>query len=68
MANDHDLTLPEMLDHVFPAHKERPDAAEMLKRVKDLESLLKMKDIEISLLRRDVSRLRAVIRKRAMMN
>jgi len=56
------LTLPEMLDHVFP--KERKGS----ERIKQLESLLAMKGIEIALLRRDVSRLRAVIKKRAFLN
>lgn len=66
-------TLHEMLDYAFPDEKERPrlvvmSTIDMAKRIKELLSLLSMKDIEISLLRRDVSRLRAVIRKRANLN
>jgi hypothetical protein len=55
--------LREMLACACP---DQPSA--VARRVKRLESLLAMKDIEIGLLRRDVSRLRAVIKKRAMMN
>jgi hypothetical protein len=55
--------LREMLAYAGP---DQPSAT--ARRVKRLESLLAMKDIEIGLLRRDVSRLRAVIKKRAMMN
>jgi hypothetical protein len=56
-------SLHEMLAYACP---DQPSAT--ARRVKRLESLLAMKDIEISLLRRDVSRLRAVIRKRANLN
>jgi hypothetical protein len=66
-------TLDEMLAYAFPNEKERPrlvvmPTLDLVKRIKELQSLLSMKDIEISLLRRDVSRLRAVIRKRANLN
>ena len=56
------FTLPEMLAYVFPHERNGQE------RVKQLESLLAMKGIEIALLRRDVSRLRAVIKKRAFLN
>jgi hypothetical protein len=61
MKND-TITLDEMLDHVFPHERKGQE------RVKQLESLVNMKNIEIALLRRDVSRLRAVIKKRAFLN
>jgi len=68
-------TLDEMLSYAFPDEKERPklivhemNTLDMAKRIKQLVSLLDMKNIEINLLRRDVSRLRAVIRKRANLN
>jgi hypothetical protein len=51
-----------MLAHVFPEKRKGTE------RVKQLESLVNMKNIEIALLRRDVSRLRAVIKKRAFLN
>jgi hypothetical protein len=55
--------LREMLAYACP---DQPSA--ISRRVKQLQSLLAMKDIEIGLLRRDVSRLRAVIKKRSEMN
>jgi hypothetical protein len=55
--------LREMLAYACP---DQPSA--VARRVRRLESLLAMKDIEIGLLRRDVSRLRAVIKKRSEMN
>ena len=56
------LTLREMLDRVFPHERKGQE------RIKQLESLVNMKNVEIALLRRDVSRLRAVIKKRAFLN